>query len=308
MESDWLISAISDKKNMTRAAIEELVKQKQTEFPGRSEDAILRMLATENGIIPIKRDFKTGEIKEEINHVNITASVWKKFPKREINLRGGKSTVLNFIISDETGSINVVVWDTNKAESIDKDAKSGSRITLVNCYSKRNKLTGNYELHVGKNTAIKITDGVAQPSHKKEEMRFSSLRDITEDGKLYRAEVFLMRVFTDNTFLTRCKIRNKKVNETCEVHGKEAISKILMISGIVDDGVTSSRATFFDRVADKLLSISKLQDLNMKLEDLSTGMYQLDITCSLNRFGEYTSLNVKDVKSADYATSDSTQK
>ena len=108
---DWIIDKIIEKSNKSKDEIINLINQRKNQFPELTEDAILRMLATENGIIPIKRDYKIKEINQRINHVNLSAKIKKKFPPRTVTVKGREARVMNFVIEDETGEMPVVTWN-----------------------------------------------------------------------------------------------------------------------------------------------------------------------------------------------------
>lgn len=294
---DWLRDALLEKTGMPKEKLEELIKKKLAEFPNLNKDAALRMVATENGVMPIRRAYKINEIGEGVSHINLTATIKRKFAPRDIRIKGTPSKVINVVLQDDSGLINTVVWDVKKVDEIISRANEGDTITIANAYSKSNKVTGGIELHLGSGSAIKITkkQGNAAPN-----VAYQRISDIKDDSKMYRLRCLLTRIFTNNVFLIKCNICNKRVTDTCEEHGDKAISKTLMLSCVLDDGLSSIRASFFDRTAKKLLNISKMENLEEKLNDLSFGMYQLEVVAVPNSFNNTLSLNVRDVKEADY--------
>ncbi len=299
----WLLDAISEKTGWDRRQIEDKVKKRVEEFPSLTEDAAARMLATESGVVPIRRKYEIKDLKQETNHVNIIGKIRRKFQVREINLKGTKSNIMNLVIDDGTGIMPVVVWDSKKVEVLDKEASEGDELHVVNAYTKNSRLTGNQELHLGTGSAIRVTKSAAvkTESGAPQARAFDRISDVVEGQKLYRIRCFLMRIFTNTTFIVRCTICKKKVIDACDVHGDKALSKILYISAIVDDGLSSIKATFFDRAAQKLLDFSRFKDMGDKLNDLSFSMYELDVTAAANKFNDNLSLNVRDVALPDYA-------
>ncbi len=293
---NWLVEEIIKKAKISREEIENLVKKKIEEFPQLSYDAALRMVATENGVIPIKRTYKVSEINSEISHIDISGIIIKKFDSRQITLKNSKSYVMNIIIGDETGRINVVIWDINKQKLITEKAKEGDKIVIVNGYSRKNKLNDMYEINVGSLSAISIEKN--QENQNKDD--FVHIDQIIEENKAYKTKGFITRLFTNNTFIVRCEICKKRVIDKCDIHGDKALSKTLFLSGILDDGVSSIRVTFFDKVATKLLSLSDKQDLNDKINDISFGIYQIEATGVSNLFNQQMSLTIKDLNQIDY--------
>jgi ssDNA-binding replication factor A large subunit len=299
MESEtWLLNSLIEKTGLPKEKLNELIKKKTTEFPGLTEDAALRMIATENGVVPIRYSYKLNEINNEISHINVTATIKRKFAPRDIKIKGTPSKVMNIVLQDDSGTINAVVWDVKKVDEISRDAYEGDEISLANAYSKKNKITGGIELHIGSGSAVKIKKDPNTPETKP--IDYQRIIDVKDDTKLYHLRCLLTRIFTNNIFLIKCSICNKRVVDRCEEHGEKAISKTFLISCILDDGLSSIRASFFDRTAKKLLELSSAEKLEDKLNDLSFGMYELAITAAPNNFNNTISLNVKDVKLADY--------
>lgn len=297
MELDeWAVNQIADKAKLTRAEIEEKVKKKLEEFPALTSEAALRAVATDSGVILIKRDYKVADINEEVKHLNIRCRIIRKFEAREVNLRGGKSRILNLMAGDETGQIRVVVWDTVKMDEIESSFREGDEILIVNAYSRFSSFTGNFEINIGKNTLLKLTE------RRKGEQGddYQRISRINEENKLYRIRGFITRLFTNNTFIVRCGICGKRVDEKCDVHGDKALSRTLMISAVIDDGLSNMRLVFFDRVAEKLLSISSEKDLRARLNDISFGVYQVEVEAVAKSFNGVISLTARDVRPVGY--------
>ncbi len=294
----WLLDAIIEKTGMSQDKLDSLIKKKLAEFPNLNGDAALRMIATENGVMPIRHSYKINEINEELQHINLTATIKRKFSPRDIKIKGTPSRVINIVLQDESGSISTVVWDVKKVDEITSNAYEGDSMSIANAYARKNKVTGALELHLGSGSAIKITR--MQGNEAVKPVVYQRITEVKDDSKLYRLRCLLTRVFTNNIFLVKCNICNKRVVDKCDEHGDKAISKTLMVSCILDDGLSSIRASFFDRTAKKLLDLSKAESLEQKLNDLSFGMYQLEIVAVPNAFNNSLSLNVRDVKAANY--------
>jgi ssDNA-binding replication factor A large subunit len=299
MESeDWLFESLTEKTGMPKERILLLIKNKLSEFPNLTESAALRMVATENGVVPIRNAYKIADIGSELNHININATIKRKFPSRQITVRGAKSKIMNLVLEDQSGAIATVIWDSKKIDAIESSAMPGDEISIANAYSKKNKISGGYEINIGSNSAIKIKKKMNQRTTT--DVNLQKLSEIKDDTKLYHIRCFLVRLFTNNIYLVRCNICKKKVTDKCEEHGDKALSKTFMVSGILDDGLSSIRATFFDKTAEKLLKFSPEEGIENKLRDLSFGLYELDVTGVPNKFNDLLSLTVKDVKISEF--------
>ena len=300
MEStDWLLDSLIEKTGMSAEKITSLIDKKLSEFPALTRDAALRMLATENGVMPIRRSYHVGDVSEEMNHINLKASIKRKFEPRQISIKGTPSKIINLLLEDQGHTISAVVWDSKKVDYLIENASAGDEISIANAYSKKNKINDGIELHIGSNSAIKL---IKTPDSKSENKPlFQRIADVKDDTKIYNLRCLLTRIFTNNLFLVKCDICKKRVVDKCEEHGDKALSKMLFLSCIVDDGLSSIKASFFDKTAKKLLAISAAESIDEKLRDLSFGMYELELVAVPNNFNNTVSLNVKDVKQADYS-------
>jgi len=297
MMEDWIIDKITEKKNLKKEDILKIISERKKQFPELTEDAILRMLATENGIIPIKRDYKIKEINQKINHINLSAKIKRKFPPRTVTVKGREARVMNFVIEDETGEMPVVTWNENYINNI-MNTQDGEVISIANAYSKENPFNGIVELNLGSGSAISVD---SKPVQKKEETKteYKKIRDIN-DGETANLNGFITRLFSNDIYLVRCNICKKKVDIECDIHKDKALSKTLQIRGIFDDGIYSSSITFFDKQADSLLKLSQNQDIKEKLNDISFSLYQLNINAKMNKFNDNYSLTVRKVTKMEY--------
>jgi ssDNA-binding replication factor A large subunit len=300
MMEEWIIDKITEKSNKPKEEILKLISQRKNQFPELTEDAILRMLATENGVIPIKRDYKVKEINQRINHVNLSAKIKRKFPPRKVTVKGREARVMNFVIEDETGEIPVVTWDENYIDKI-MNSKDGENISIANAYSKENPFNGTIELNLGNGSAISVNSTVTTQKEKTK-VEYKKIKEI-KDGETADINGFITRLFSDDIYLVRCNICKKKVDVECDIHKDKALSKTLRIRGIFDDGIYSSSITFFDKQADSLLNLSQSQSIKEKLNDISFGLYQLDINAKMNKFNENYSLTARKIAKTEYTLS-----
>jgi ssDNA-binding replication factor A large subunit len=300
-ENEWMVEMISNEAGLSPDIVRSLVKKKIDEFPSLTENAALKMVATEKGVVPVKKKFKISDINEDIKHLNIVATIQRKFEPRKIMIKGSPSTISNLALKDDTGIINAVIWDTKKVDQIQKDALVGDIISIANAYTRKSFDGEHYEIHLGTNSAIKINRSAPKLEMKQVEGKIDRVSEVTDTPRKYTVRGFMTRLFTNNIFLIRCNICKKRVVNTCDEHGDKAISRTLMISGILDDGMSSIKVSFFDRVADKLLSLSKAEELDDKINDLSFGLYEIDVTGIPNKFNDVISLNARDIRPTKYS-------
>ena len=60
------------------------------------------------------------------------------------------------------------------------------------------------------------------------------------------------------------------------------------------------KISFFDKTAEKLLSLSKSNTIEEKLNDLSFGLYQVEIAATARKFNDVFSLTARDIKPLTY--------
>lgn len=301
---DWIIEAIIEKTGIDREKINQLIHKKREEFPDLSEDAALRMVATDNGVVPIRRNYKIRDITENISHININGRIKKLQEPRAVVIKERPAQVMNLILEDEGGEIGLVVWNEKHIETLTA-SEAGDILSIANAYSKINSRAGNLELHLGSGSAISITKTRVETNSQLKTPAVSGeaskISDLKGGEQQYLLRGFLVRLFTNKTQIVRCEICKKTVQDTCEIHGDKALSKMLLISGILDDGSGSVRVSFFDKTAQKLLDISARETTEEKLNDLSFGLHQLDVTGKIGTFNDSLTLTARTVIKTAYS-------
>jgi replication factor A1 len=92
---------------------------------------------------------KIGELKAGMRGVSVTGNVDSLAEARTVNLRtGGTAQVADAVISDETGSIKLSLWDDQI-----NIVKQGDRISIENGYTQA--FRGENNLNIGKYGKLK---------------------------------------------------------------------------------------------------------------------------------------------------------
>ena len=92
---------------------------------------------------------KIGELKAGMRGVSVTGNVDSLAEARTVNLRtGGTAQVADAVISDETGSIKLSLWDDQI-----NIVKRGDRISIENGYTQA--FRGENNLNIGKYGKLK---------------------------------------------------------------------------------------------------------------------------------------------------------
>ena len=92
---------------------------------------------------------KIGELKAGMRGVSVTGNIDSLAEARTVNLRtGGTAQVADAVISDETGSIKLSLWDDQI-----NIVKQGDRISIENGYTQA--FRGENNLNIGKYGKLK---------------------------------------------------------------------------------------------------------------------------------------------------------
>lgn len=95
---------------------------------------------------------KINELTNDMRHVTVQGTIDKISEPRTVNLRaGGSALVADAIISDETGSIKLSLWDDQI-----KMVKEGDKIGIENGYTQA--FRGENSLNIGRYGKISVLD------------------------------------------------------------------------------------------------------------------------------------------------------
>lgn len=95
---------------------------------------------------------KINELTNDMRHVTVEGVIDKISEPRTVNLRaGGSALVADAIISDDTGSIKLSLWDDQI-----KMVKEGDKISIENGYTQ--SFRGDNSLNIGRYGKITVMD------------------------------------------------------------------------------------------------------------------------------------------------------
>jgi len=112
--------------------------------------------------IPPYHEFfkKIGEMKKGMKDFNFSGIVVKTFPVKHFSRPAGEGKVQRLRVKDETGEVNLVVWDSLVEET--EKIQVGDQIEVLRGTVKENMI-GELEVHVGKRSKIKIVSKAEIP-------------------------------------------------------------------------------------------------------------------------------------------------
>ena len=247
-------------KGFTEQEIKDKVSKKQEEYGGLlTEAGAAYSIAKELGIdfdFEPKNEIKVKDLADGMANVNMSATIESAYPFREFEKDGRKGTVANFTISDDTGKINLVVWN--------KDPNSlkinpGAKIRVLNAYArKRNEAI---EVNVGNLGSISVVSGG------KEADRRIKLKDL-QNNSFAEIRATIVDVFKP-TILEICPNCGSMLKPDCPKCGKTEKAYSLIINAELDDGTDVVRGTFYRAIGERLLGLSakELKDSQALFDD-----------------------------------------
>jgi len=289
-----IIEKIQQEKGLTLAEIESKIKIKLKELGDLiSKEGAAYIVANECGVKIFddfsKKSLKINQIMPGMTSVNIVGKVLQVYSVREFDTGTRQGKIGSLLIGDETGTIRVVMWDTNHIREIENDnIRLDKVIKIKNAYVKENN--GFKEVHMSNRSSLETNPEeiigevkFTQNYNKKQIKDLNPGENVTITGTI--VQVFEPR------FYDACSQCNKKVsfNEgmgRCELHPNAIVVKQPVLNLYLDDGSESIRVVAFRDIAEKIISnIRDLQENPNNFEELRN-----------NILGEQYKLNGKVVK------------
>ncbi|OYT41289.1 hypothetical protein B6U80_01675 [Candidatus Pacearchaeota archaeon ex4484_26] len=261
------LKRISKESGLEDEEIDKRVKQKQATLGGlvTLEGAAL-IVANELGIKFDLQQVKISELMTGMRNVDVLGKIIRIYPIRTYKQRDGQQgKVGSFLIADETGSVRVVLWDTNHIALIENGNLKEDQIFLFKKADVRG--TDIKELHLSGKSAIEKSD------KKIKEVKLTFALSSSKISELKERDRALVRATIVQTFPLRffpaCPICRKRLAESegrfyCVVH-KEVQPRFLPVfSFYIDDGSANIRAVCFLESALKLFALDEASILNLK--------------------------------------------
>ena len=152
------------KPEISKEKFLKMVKQKKGELGNYfTDEAIAKIIASELGVkIPKEKEEKFEiSIRNIIagpNDVTVSGRIVSIYPSQTFK-RGfeKEGKIARLVLSDETGEVNVVLWN-EKANLVERGIlKKGQKIRVLHGYV-RESSRGGVELHIGKNGKIEVLE------------------------------------------------------------------------------------------------------------------------------------------------------
>jgi DNA/RNA endonuclease YhcR with UshA esterase domain len=258
---DAVIQKIRAETNLSIEEVQNQIKAKVKELEGLvSEEGAAFIIAAELGV-QVMRDsvtvaHKIAELKSGAKDIEIVAMVDRIFRTIDYVKTGIAKQVSSLQISDETGSIRLVMWE-DKARMA-ADLKRGQKLRVRGAQVKLNTRDNIPELHVGKySTLIILQDAVRQSA---KTMKLSEL----QAGEIVSVLADVVQVREPKLYFV-CPTCNKKVIPApegflCPDHKKIIPKENIFCSYVLDDGTATIRAVAFGSTAEEFLGL-KIEEI-----------------------------------------------
>lgn len=270
MNEETLISAITEKTGLVKEEIIEKINAKEAEFAGLvSRLGAAYIVGKELGVdlaTPVSKELKIKNIVPDMRSVTFVGKILEIAQLREFETSDGKSKVINITLGDETGSIRLAIWD-EKAEEAAEKLQVGQVWQIIGGYTRRDSF-GNAEVRLGKWGNLKSVDVEIQaaPLQKragrrdaaKQNYRPSNLKGVTDED-FVEVVATLLSVNERQALHYFCPVCRAKVEAPateCAIHKGAKPEKLLIVSGVIDDGYGSIGAAFFRQAAESLLGLT----------------------------------------------------
>ena len=267
-----IVDKIVNEKGIPKQDIQSKVDYKLKQLSDLiSKEGAAHIVANELGVKLVnplqKRRMKIKDVIAGLNSADIVGRVISVYQVRSYNKNGREGKVANFILGDETGTIRVVLWDTNHISNIESGTlKEGIVIKIKNAYVKDNN--GYSELHVSNKGKIlfDVDEEIGEVSLElKPIYRFKKINQLSKEESGVGIQGTLVQIF-EPKFYDICPECSKKVvfessKFTCAEHGDIVPKVAIVLNCYVDDGTENIRVTAFRDAALRILKLNDVNDL-----------------------------------------------
>jgi replication factor A1 len=257
-----LIDKIIEASSLERRNIENRIEEKKKELPGVSEEGITRLVAKELGVDllrPEPKELKIKNIVPNMRNITFLGKITGMQPVREFHVGDNIGRVQNITLEDDTGRIRISLWN----DEIDKFSLGiGDVVKIDNSRIKKDNF-GNPEARISYGGNIIKSDIEIELKPPKDS--FIGL----EEGDDVSLTAIMIHVFERPLIYYFCpKCRSRIINSSCTMHGVVEPNKTMIVSGVLDDGNSTTNAVFFGNVAESLMR-KKIEEVEEELKKMS---------------------------------------
>lgn len=294
---EQVIEMISRSSGLSKEDIIRKIELRRAKLSGLiSKEGAAQIVASELGINFDKQKMKVSELLTGMRKINLLGKVVRINKVVEYNKNGRQGKIGSFLLADETGSLRIVLWDTNHIELIERSMIKEGDVVEIGGGDVRNG-----EMHVGSFGDIKKSKEVLNNVQEKPIVRKKKIEEITFNDNV-ELRAFVVQIFGPNVFEV-CPECNKKIdNHKCAEHGAVVGLKKAILNLILDDGTGTIRSTLFHEQAKKIASEEELlstENFMKKRESMIGKEFVVNAGARRNKMNESLEIVINDIKEAD---------
>ena len=283
MPYDQIIKKLVANTSLSEKELNDKIEAKMKELSGLiSKEGAAHIIANELGVKLFQVSaglLKIKDIHPGMRAVETVGKVTNVFEPREFDTGARKGKVGNFIISDESGSIRVTLWN----EMVDKLQKLEPGKTIVKIkggYVRQNNI-GNKELHLNDKSALTLNPPGIEITERRSERK--KIIDLSEGEDSVELLGHIVDIFSP-AFFEVCPVcsRRLKLGEKgfeCQQHEKVEPALSYVVNVLLDDGTGTMRVACWRNQADKLFdNMLDLKDNNELFEQKKAELLGIMVT------------------------------
>lgn len=250
-----LVTKISAESGLSEEEVLSRIEKKRSEMSGMvSDEGAAYLVAKELGVSLLRKQerLSIANVMAGMQNIDIIGKI-TRITKRDFETEKAKGKVANVFLSDETGTVRLVLWN----DEIDRlEGLPEGSVVHVKGFVKDGLL--GPEIRVGRYGSIAKSDEDI-PAVAGRRYERSSIADMKE-GYANEVKAVLVHVFESNPFYEVCPQCNARVREEknyeCDEHGVVEPGHALVVSGIIDDGAENMRFVSFGENAEKIIGMT----------------------------------------------------
>ena len=201
------------------------------------------------------------DLQNEKNLVTFKGQIASIEDLRKVNLKnGGETSLLGFVVSDETDGIRVTLW-SEKADDFSEKLTAGQGVLLKDVIVKYSSFSGRKEISLINDSSIELIElkienikNIPSGQIKSRENFTKEYTKINQINSQVNVEIkgFIVKQLENVHVYEACTKCSRKVsNCACDI--KEGSEFRMIFNLTIDDGTGTIRTTFAREVAEKLL-------------------------------------------------------
>lgn len=255
---DALINRMVTVSGLEKEEIERKIEARKAKLSGLiSKEGAAQIIAAELGVTFDNVQLKVSELMPGMRKANFVGKVINLFPIREFERNGQPGKVANLIVADDTGSVRVVLWDTNHIALIEDGTIQQDTVVQVDNASIRDG-----EAHLSSFSEIKTSEVEMGEIKTGRSVQEKTLAEI-QNGMSIKVRGIVAQMYAPR-FFNVCPECGKKAEQdsegyTCKEHGKVQPKERSLINFIIDDGTEATRVVLFSDQIAKLVAEESLK-------------------------------------------------